>query len=172
MKLGVGDRIVYPAVGIGKIVGTVKRKIAGAELEFFKVDVDEKHAQVMIPTDGLDRLGIRPLVGGSTAQKLFKVFTELPDLAVFRTWSKSFRTYEDRLKTGDPFEAAEVLRDLLLQAKRKSLSFGEKKVLELARNLLVRELAFSTDTAEDTIMAKVRAKVEKAWADLPDNIDD
>ncbi len=163
----IGDRIVYPSIGVGQIQEIVTRIFGESEKLFYKVKVDEKHAQLMIPVDSAERIGLRPLVGSSTAQKLFKVFGEVPDSATFKAWSKKFRTFEERLKSGDPFEVAEVLRDLLMQAHRKELSFGEKKVLEQARSLLIRELAFSMDSEEDTIMAKLKAKVEKVWETLP-----
>ena len=163
----VGDRIVYPSVGVGKIEAIVERKFGDVKRAFYKVIVDEKHAQLMIPVDGTERIGVRPLVNSKLANELYDRFAEAPDLALFKSWSKRFRTYEDRLKTGDPFEIVEVLRDLMLQAKRKELSFGEKKVLEQARGMIVRELAFSTRVKEETVLQKVRDRIEQAWSTIP-----
>lgn len=162
----VGDRIVYPSVGVGRIEGVVTRTVGDQTLKFFQVRIDDKQAQLMIPVDGVERLGIRALVRGKGVNAVLDVFNSTPDLEMFRTWSKRFRTYEDRLKSGNPFEIAEVLRDLMLQARRKELSFGEKKVMEMARQLLIRELAFSTESDEDSVFKKVTARVEKAWQSL------
>jgi CarD family transcriptional regulator len=162
----VGDRIVYPSVGVGRIEGIVTRVLGEQAKKFFQVRIDDKQAQLMIPVDGVERLGIRALVRGKGVNAVMDVFNAAPDLEMFRTWSKRFRTYEDRLKSGNPFEIAEVLRDLMLQARRKELSFGEKKVMEMARQLLIRELAFSTESDEDSVFKKVTARVEKAWQAL------
>lgn len=162
----VGDRIVYPSVGVGRIEGVVSRMIGDQEKKFFQVRIDDKQAQLMIPVDGVERLGIRALVKGKGINAVLDVFNASPDLDMFRTWSKRFRTYEDRLKSGNPFEIAEVLRDLMLQARRKELSFGEKKVMEMARQLLIRELAFSTESDEDAVFKKVSARVDKTWQAL------
>ena len=166
----IGDRIVYPSVGVGEIVGIISRTIGAVQKEFYQIQVDDKHAQLMIPVESSERVGVRHLVNTSTISKLFRRMSEAPDRMTLKAWAKKFRTYEERLKSGDPFEAAEVLRDLLIQARRKELSFGEKKVLEQARMLLVRELAFSMEQDEDQIMEEVQARVEKAFLTLPTDL--
>lgn len=169
-RFSIGDHIVYPSVGVGEIVGIISKTFGSVQKDFYQVHVDDKHAQLMIPVDSSERVGVRHLVNNTTISKLFRRLAEAPDRMTLKAWAKKFRTYEERLKSGDPFEAAEVLRDLLIQARRKDLSFGEKKVLDQARLLLVRELAFSMEQDEDAVMEEVHAQVEKAYNTLPTDL--
>src|SRR5210317_1278918 len=114
-----GERLYYPAVGVGIVEEIVQRSFGAEEKSFYRINVVQKKATVMVPVDDFERVGIRPIVDQKTMLQIFRFFKELPDEELFQGWTKRFRTYEERLKSADPFEIAEIFRDLMLQSKRK-----------------------------------------------------
>lgn len=158
-----GESLYYPAVGVGIVEDIVQRSFGTEEKSFYRIIVIQKRATVMVPVDDFARVGIRPIVDNETMLQIFSFFKELPDEELFQGWTKRFRTYEERLKSADPFEIAEIFRDLMLQSKRKELSFGERRVLESARQLVVQELSCCTARSESEIQVELDDQMDELW---------
>jgi CarD family transcriptional regulator len=111
----------------------------------------------MIPKDNVNSVGLRPIISKNEAEKVIGIL-KVKDVKIDnQTWNRRYREYMEKIKTGSVFEIAEVLRDLFLLKVDKELSFGERKMLDTARNLLLKELSLATDEAslfkEDEVKA-------------------
>jgi CarD family transcriptional regulator len=159
----VGDKAVYPAHGVAEVVAIESREMGGKRQQFYVLKIVDSGMKIMIPTANVAAVGLRQVV---TAAEIDEVFTILrsQEIAVEgQTWNRRYREYMDKIKTGSVFEVAEVLRDLSLIRQNKELSFGERKMLENARQLLVKELAVARATVEATI----EAELEKIFGKKP-----
>lgn len=155
----VGDYAFYPTLGVGRIDRIETRNVGGVECKYFIICIVERGDRVMVPVNNVDSVGLRPLMKARAVADIYDVLREPPDLATFRTWNQRFREYMLKMKTGDPFEIARVMRDLVILSKSKELSFGEKKLLDQARRLLVKEIAVITDAAEDVVAEDVHGMI-------------
>lgn len=164
----VGDKAVYPAHGVAEVVGLETREIGGKELRFYILRILENNMTVMIPTHNVNSVGLRCVMSKKEVKEVFTILkTREISVVEDQTWNRRYREYTDKLKTGDVIEIAEVLRDLSLIRGTKELSFGERKMLENAQQLLVKELAIAKDVAEAKIedeLDKIFEPVEKASA--------
>src|SRR5881397_3716044 len=122
----VGDKAVYPGQGVGEVMGIEHKDIAGQRQSFYVLKIMENGMKILIPINKVDTI---------LKQKDISV-----DSA---TWNRRYREYMEKIKTGSVFEIAEVLRDLYLLKFDKDLSFGERKMLDTARNLLIKELSLA-----------------------------
>jgi CarD family transcriptional regulator len=164
----VGDNVVCPAHGVGEVVGIEDVNISGEEQEFYIICIQENGMRVFVPTDGSTQLGLRGVISETEARKVFRILRS-KDVAVHdRPWSKRCKRYSQMLKTGSPYEVAQVLRDLLRLKGGKELSFAERRLLNTARTLLVKELALARSTTETRISQQIenifRAKRSRATA--------
>ncbi len=151
----IGDNVVCPAHGVGEVVGIEDVNIAGKEQEFYIICIQENGMRVFVPTGGSYDLGLRNVINENEARKVFRILKST-DVAVHdRPWSKRCKRYSQMLKTGSPYEVAQVLRDLLRLKRGKELSFAERKLLNTARTLLVKELALARSTTEATISQQI-----------------
>ena len=110
---------------------------------------------IMIPTSNAQNIGLRRVIDSSAVPEVFNILRARPSRINNQTWNRRYRDYMDKIKTGSPFRVAEVLRDLTLLKTEKELSFGERKMLDTAKNLLVRELSLVNDKQEDEIEAQL-----------------
>ncbi len=151
------DLVVYPAHGIGRIEDVQVKTIEGERKEFYVVRMIENDMKIMLPVGNTKSIGIRPLIGKEDIRKVFEIFERREISVVASTWNKRYREYMDKIKSGSIFELAEVLRDLHLIQVEKSLSFGEKKMLETARALIVKEIALVAEISESDADEMVRS---------------
>jgi len=152
----VGQKVVYPAHGVGIIETVQSRTVSGAEAMFYTLRILDTDMRIMIPTQKAESVGLRCVIGKDMVGKVYKVLREKrvkPDQA---TWNRRYREYTEKIKTGSVLEIASVLRDLFMLKGDKELSFGERKMLDTARNLLVKELAIAKANTEETIMDELR----------------
>ena len=114
----------------------------------------------MVPVTNASQVGLRNLISKEKVETIYNVLGEKQDgsLAI-ASWSRRQREYNDKIKTGDPCDVAEVLRELYLIREEKELSYGEKKVLELARRLLIKELALAEGITEETVSERLENSV-------------
>ena len=150
----VGDNAVYPGHGVGVIQGKIKKTISGKTIEFYEMQIFDnncnKPIKIMIPVDKADER-LRTI---SPRTKVKKVYTILKDRDVRldrQTWNRRYREYSEKIRTGELEEIGEVLRDLFLLKNTKELSFGERKMLDVARNLLVKEISLSKKVSESRV---------------------
>lgn len=114
---------------------------------------------IMIPTCNVDNVGLRDIIPISELPKLFSILKKRDVILDNQTWNRRYREYMDKIKTGSVFEVAEVYRDLLLLRLDKELSFGERKMLDTARGLLVKEISLAKDIGE----AQVEKDLDKMF---------
>ena len=144
----VGDHAVYPGHGVGEVVAVETKEILGSKQTFYSIRILETGMKIMVPKDNAQTVGLRPIVSKEEAAKVISILKETDVKIDNQTWNRRYRDYMEKIKTGSVYEIAEVLRDLFLLKVDKELSFGERKMLDTARNLLLRELSLATSTEE------------------------
>ncbi len=140
VQFKVGDHAVYPGHGVGKISSIEYKEILGTKHEFYSVLIIETGMKIMIPAANIKSVGLRPLISKEEALKVVGILKDKNVKIDTQTWNRRYRDYMEKIKTGSVFEIAEVLRDLYVLKVDKELSFGEKKMLDTAKNLLLKEL--------------------------------
>ena len=144
----VGDHAVYPGHRVGRIDKIEVKEILGSKHEFYSVVILETGMKVMIPATNIKSVVLRPLI---SKEEAINVVTILKDKNVkidTQTWNRRYREYMDKIKTGSVIEIAGVLRDLYVLKVDKDLSAGEKKMLETAKALLLKELNLAQDVRD------------------------
>lgn len=156
IKFNVGDKVVYPAHGVAEVVSVETRAIGGKQQTFYVLNILENGMRVMVPTANVDQVGMRDIVSSDEADKVFDVLKKREKIAESTTWNRRHREYMEKIKTGSVFEVARVLRDLYVLKSDKELSFGERKMLDTARSLLVREISLSKGISQEEVETKFR----------------
>lgn len=144
----VGDNAVYPGHGVGKVTSIDTKEIMGKKHVFYSIQILESGMKIMIPRDNVDSVGLRPIISREEAGKVIGILKETNVKIDNQTWNRRYREYMEKIKTGSVYEIAEVLRDLFLLKVDKELSFGERKMLDTARSLLLKELSLATSREE------------------------
>jgi CarD family transcriptional regulator len=156
-RFQVGDKAYYPVHGIAEVVALEKREIGPQTTAVYVLRIVDSGMKIMIPTGNADAVGLRPIMSTSDVGEVFSILRSTEMTSDNQTWNRRYREYMDKIKTGSAYEIAEVLRDLYLLRRNKDLSFGERRMLETARGLLVREMAIARKEAEPTIEAEIEA---------------
>ena len=147
----VGDLAVYPAHGVGRIERIESQEISGCCQDFYVMRILDNDMIIMIPTQNVDNVGLREIIGQKEVPKVFSILKKR-DLPIDnQTCNRRYREYMEKIKTGSAFEVAEVYRDLLMLKLEKDLSFGERKMLDTARTLLVKEISLAKKVGEDQV---------------------
>jgi CarD family transcriptional regulator len=134
---------VHSAHGVGEVTGIEKRDLGGSVNRFYVLRILETGLKVMIPIRATSQVGLRRIMSRKEADKVLRVL-EAPEVAVdIQPWNRRFRAYTEMLKSGSPYEIAKVLRDMSRLKFDKDLSFGERRLLDQAKSLLVKELALA-----------------------------
>ena len=157
----VGDYIVYPMHGAGTIDAIEEKDILGEKQAYYIIKMPGE-VKVMIPTSKADEVGIRNVIDKAGAQKVFEVLGE-DDTQTELNWNKRYRENMDKMKTGDIYEVADVVRNLSFKQKEKGLSTGEKKMLLNAKQILVSELALAEQSSEDVVEELVEDKISSSF---------
>jgi CarD family transcriptional regulator len=147
----VGALAVYPAHGVGIIERIECQDISGCSQEFYVMRILDNNMIIMIPTSNVDNVGLRDIIEETEIPRLYAILKDRDVVLDNQTWNRRYREYMDKIKTGSVFEVAEVYRDLLILSIEKELSFGEKKMLETARTLLVKEISLARKVEESEI---------------------
>ena len=151
----VGEKVVYPAHGVGVIQSVQTKVISGTEKTFYMLRILENDMTIMIPTENVASVGLRRIIGKDMVSKVYKILRERRVEIDQQTWNRRYREYTEKIKTGSVLEIATVLRDLCVLKGDKELSFGERKMLDTARNLLVKELSIARSHPEEKIMEEL-----------------
>jgi CarD family transcriptional regulator len=160
-RFTVGDKAVYPVHGVAEVVALEKREIGGKDSSVYVLKIIESGLKIMIPTANAATVGLRALLKPAEVKEVYGILRSKGMSSENQTWNRRHREYMDKIKTGSAFEIAEVLRDLSRLRASKDLSFGEKRMLETARGLLVKEIALAKKAAEPLI----EAEIEEIFAD-------
>lgn len=154
MGFRIGQKVVYPNHGIGVIEQIEARHINGEQNEFYLLRLTATNSLVMIPTGNADEVGLRRPIGNTQCETLLKLLAQdfsapPPD------WKDRFKDFSERMRSGDIFAVAEVLKTLTYLGQHKPLSFREKRMLERARYLVISELALVCGQPETRVEPKV-----------------
>ena len=147
----IGDLAVYPAHGVGVIEKIEAQEISGCQQDFYVMRILDNNMIIMIPTNNVNNVGLRDLIGQTEVSRLYSILKKRDVAIDNQTWNRRYREYMDKIKTGSAFEVAEVYRDLLILKLDKDLSFGERKMLDTARNLLVKEISLARKIDEGQV---------------------
>jgi CarD family transcriptional regulator len=156
----VHDLAVYPAHGVGVIEKIESQEISGCKQEFYVMRILDNDMIIMIPIGNVDAVGLREIIDEDDVPRLYSILKERNTAVDNQTWNRRYRDYMEKIKTGSVFEVAEVYRDLLMLKVSKELSFGERKMLDTAKNLLVKEISLARQVRED----QVEKDLEKIFA--------
>jgi len=135
----IGDKIVYPMHGAGVIESIEEKEILGNKQNYYIVRIPVGDMKVMIPTESIDDIGIREVIDEEKANEVLDVLRQRTACEAIN-WNKRYRENMLKIKSGDIFEVAEVVKSLMIRDKEKGLSTGEKKMLNNARQILISEL--------------------------------
>jgi len=152
----IGDKAVYPAHGVAEVTAIETKEISGQKQTFYMLQVMDTGMKLMVPTSKVATVGLRNVVGKAEVKEVYDILKSRDITVDGQTWNRRYREYMEKIKTGSVFEIAEVLRDLSLLKNDKELSFGERKMLDHARSLLVRELS----VAKKQEHAKIEKELE------------
>ena len=153
----VGDKAVYPVHGVAEVVGLENRDIGGNKTSVYILKVLETGLRIIVPTTNAGSVGLRDLITSKQVKEVYSILKSRDVPRDTQTWNRRYREYMEKIKTGSVFEIAEVMRDLCVLRVTKELSFGERKMLDNARGLLIKELALAKGVSEDKIAEEIDA---------------
>ena len=154
MSFQIGDKVAHPMYGAGVLESVVQKKVGGVVQEYYIMKLAKSSMIVMIPTQGSEEIGVRPVVDPDQADR---VLAAIPSIQVEITanWNRRYRENMERLKSGDLLEVARVVKGLTLRDAKRSLSTGERKMLHSARQILISELVLSKSLSYETVEAQL-----------------
>lgn len=151
----VGELAVYPAHGVGRIEAIESKEVSGDKQSFYIMRILDNDMIIMIPTCNTESVGLRGIIDRKEVSKIYAILKEKEITIETQNWNRRYREYTEKIKTGSVFEIAMVLRDLYLLKKVKELSFGERKLLDTAQGLLVKEISVAKDETESKIETEI-----------------
>jgi CarD family transcriptional regulator len=144
----VGDHVVYPHHGAGKVIKKELKEVLGERREYLTIKILHNDMTVMVPTENAGKAGLRRVIGEETVKKVLAVLqdevSEMP-----KNWNRRFKHNRDKIKTGDIYELAEVVRNLAIRESEKGLSTGEKQMFTRAKKILASELMYALEMGEE-----------------------
>lgn len=146
---GVGDKVLYPMHGAAVIQDREEKQVNGKSVEYLVLDMLLSDMKVLIPVKNTEKIGLRPVVLQTTLPKVEEVLKARPENRMKQiTWNRRYNLYVDKMKTGDIFEVADVVRTLAVQEQEKRLSAGERQLLTTAKHILLSEFMLVKDVDE------------------------
>ena len=153
----VGDKAVYPRGGVAEVIGIEELDIAGHRQSFYVLKLLQNNSKIRVPVGNESTVGLRQLISEQEILEVFDILRERTIAFDKQTWNRRFRGFMDKIKTGSIYDVAEVLRDLYRLKTDKQLSFGEKRMLDEARSLIVKEIAIARGHTEDAVKNEIEA---------------
>ena len=153
----VGDKIVYPMHGAGTIDSIEEKNILGEKQNYYIIKMPGE-VKVMVPTNKAEEVGVRNIINKEDAAKVMSILGE-NETEMSQNWNKRYRDNMDKMKSGDIYEVADVVRNLSFKQKEKGLSTGEKKMLNNAKQILVSELVLAEHASEEEVEKLVENKI-------------
>lgn len=142
--LHIGDKVVYPMHGAGVISSIETCNVLGEGKSYYVLQMPLGDMKVMIPADNVEHIGLRDVISESRVDEVRDVLGDEPE-RLLGTWNRRYHTNLERLKTGDICDAAAVTRNLVVQERERRISAGERRLLDLARQIVVSELVYACD---------------------------
>ena len=153
----VGDKIVYPMHGAGVIDSIEEKDILGEKQSYYILKMPGE-VKVMVPTAKAEEIGVRNIIDKSSADKVIGIL-EQDETEMDKNWNKRYRDNMEKMKSGDIYEVADVVRNLSFKQKEKGLSTGEKKMLNNAKQILVSELVLAEHASQEEVEQLVENKI-------------
>jgi len=153
----VGDKAVYPAQGVAEVIRIEEKDIGGKRQSFYVLRIMDTDRKIMVPVDNASAVGLRSLINDDEITDIFGILKERSLTFDHQTWNRRYRSFMDKIKTGSIYDVAEVMRDLYRLKTDKQLSYGERRMLETARTLIVKEIATARSQTEDQVMSEIEA---------------
>ncbi len=157
----VGDKIVYPMHGAGTIDSIEEKDILGEKQSYYILKMPS-NVKVMVPISKAEEVGVRNIIDKQSAEQVFKVLSQ-DETEMEKNWNKRYRDNMDKMKSGDIYEVADVVRNLSFKQKEKGLSTGEKKMLNNAKQILVSELVLAEHATQDVIEEEIENKINTSF---------
>ena len=154
MPFDVGDKVVYPHHGAAVIERKEERDVFGSNREYLVLRLAYGDLTLMVPTDNTEEVGLREVINDEEVEEVFAVLRK-KEARMPTNWSRRFKNHVEKLKSGDVYQVAEVVRNLSLRENEKGLSAGEKRMLAKARQILVSELTFAINVNEQEAEKKL-----------------
>jgi len=152
----VGDKAVHPAHGVGEVTAIEQREIGGTRTTFYILRILDNGMKVLVPTSAATQVGLRAVMTDKEANNIMSTMRAREVAVDVQPWSRRFRVYTEMIKSGSPIEVAKVLRDMNRLKFDKDLSFGERRLLDQARALLLKELALAKNKTEADMAEEIR----------------
>lgn len=156
----VGNKVVYPAQGVAEIIGVETKEIGGKLTSFYLLRIVNSDMRILVPTDKSHQVGLREVASAAEVEEVLDILREREVHLDKQTWNRRYRGFMEKIKTGSLFEVAEVYRDLYRLKNTKTLSFGERRMLDTAKSLIVKELSISRNWTEQ----RVEKELDKAFS--------
>jgi len=153
----VGDLAVYLAQGVGIIESIESREVMGSSQAFYIMKILGSNMKIMIPLNSAKSVGLREIISAKEIPKIYDILKNKDITIDKQTWNKRYRDYLEKIKTGSVYEVARVLRDLFILKNDKDLSFGERKMMDTAKGLLIKEISIATKSEEAKIEEDINA---------------
>src|ERR671934_434077 len=160
MSFRVGDKVVYPHHGAAVIEKKEKKNAFGEKKDYLILRLAYGDLTLMVPADNAEEIGLRDVINDEEVEEVFAVLRK-KEARMPTNWSRRFKNHVEKLKSGDIYQVAEVVRNLSIREKDKGLSAGEKRMLTKARQILVSELTYAYETTEE----KTEAMIDKVLAE-------
>jgi len=161
IEFEIGDNVVYPHHGAGQVVRKEAKEILGEKREYLTVKILHNDMTVMVPTENAQLAGLRRVIDEETVEKVLAVLrdecSEMP-----KNWNRRFKHNRDKIKTGDIYELAEVVRNLAIREAEKGLSTGEKQMFTRAKKILASELMYALEMDEEQVETHLYAMLSES----------
>jgi CarD family transcriptional regulator len=157
VKFNVGDKAVYPAQGVAEVIRIEEKDIAGSRQQFYVLRILDTDRKILVPVANASAVGLRQVIGELEICEIFDILRERTTAFDNQTWNRRYRAFMDKIKTGSIYDVAEVLRDLYRLKVDKQLSFGERRMLETARTLIVKEIAIARSQNEGVVVSEIES---------------
>ncbi|NLM05677.1 MAG: CarD family transcriptional regulator [Tissierellia bacterium] len=145
----IGDKVVYPMHGAGKVVAVQRQEVLGEVEDYFVISLSND-LKMMVPVSCAEEVGLRDIISKNEVVKVFEILeTDMAEMS--QNWNKRYRANMERIKSGDIFEVADVVKNLMLLDSHKGLSTGEKRLLNTAKQMLTSEIVLVTNRSEDEV---------------------
>ncbi len=159
----VGDHVVYPHHGAGKVLSKQMKKMIGEEREYLTIKILHNDMTVMVPCENAAKAGLRRIIDEEAVAKVISVLRDGTS-SMPKNWNRRFKHNRDKIKTGDVFELAEVVRNLAIREADKGLSTGEKQMYTRAKKILASELMYALEMDEGEAEVHIDTLIEEAEA--------
>ena len=150
----IGDKVAHPMHGAGVVESIVRKRVSGVTREYYILKLPVRAMVVMIQTEGSGTVGVRPIVDGQEADRILAALPHLP-VDTDESWNRRYRQNLERMKSGDLFQVASVVKGLTLRENARGLSTGERKMLHAAKQILISELVLSKSSSYEAVEEQI-----------------